>query len=725
MSRIATAAAVFLVMLLIPAQPDVAHAQSAHTSIRRLVLVVGANDGGADRTPLRYAGTDATRIAKLTRELGGVSASDVTVLEDSKLSSLEAALTTLSARLVQAKAKGVRVEVLFYYSGHSDETGLLLGGKHYPYKTLRDRISNLPAEVKIAILDSCASGAFTRTKGGSRRPAFLVDESSQVAGYAFLASSSATELAQESDRIASSFFTHYFVSGLRGGADGNRDGRVTLSEAYQYAFDETVSRTESTQGGTQHPAYDMHLAGTGDVVMTDLRSTSATLIVEKQISGRLFIRDQRGDLVVELSKEERHPMTLGLAPGEYSVVLQRDGKLSKASVKLKRGQATTLRANLFANFKADPTVARGGPILLSDAQGPDEKIRTVYFGASLLPSIGSSGHRTRRNVSINLLAGATAEIHGVEMGALINFVSDEVRGAQFAGTANILSGDLHGLQAAGVINMSKGHVEGAQLAGIVNINDGELLGLQASGIANLNTGDAEGSQLAGIANVGNGKMRGLQAAGIYNHARHIDGLQIAGITNSAASVDGAQVSLVNVSTGKVKGFQLGLVNFAEESDVSIGLVNIVKNGYRAVDAWVSDTAPLNIGLKLGSRKVYTISAVSKQTSGAPMGGLGMGFHHNFGDYYLDFDAIAYARIDSEDRMDPDENDLLAKLRITVGWRLTKDIALIGGMGFNGAFSFEGEGSDESVIHGKVKTNDSYTLRYGPGVFAGASYSIGQ
>ncbi|MCP4448771.1 MAG: hypothetical protein GY811_26070 [Myxococcales bacterium] len=96
-------------------------------------------------------------------------------------------------------------------------------------------------------------------------------------GYALIASSSATELAQESDRIASSFFTHYFVSGLRGGADSNRDGRVTPNEAYQYAFDETVTRTESTQAGAQHPAYNMHLAGTGDVVMTDLRATSATL----------------------------------------------------------------------------------------------------------------------------------------------------------------------------------------------------------------------------------------------------------------------------------------------------------------------------------------------------------------------------------------------------------------------------------------------------------------
>lgn len=744
MTRIASTAAVFLLGLVMASHFGLhkqADAQTTNTSIRRLVLVVGANDGGADRTPLRYAGTDAARVAKLTRELGGVAASDVMVVDDSSLPSLEAALTTLGERLSQAKAKGVRVEVLFYYSGHSDETGLLLGGARYSYKELRKKIESLPAEVKIAILDSCASGAFTRTKGGSRRPAFLVDESSQVAGYAFLASSSATELAQESDRIASSFFTHFFVSGLRGGADGNRDGRVTLSEAYQYAFDETVSRTESTQGGTQHPAYDMHLAGTGDVVMTDLRSTTATLVVEKQIAGRLFIRDQRGDLVVELSKEQRHPMTLGLAPGTYSVVLKQGDRLSKATIVLKRGQASLLRASVFSNFKADPTVARGGSIVLSDAQGPKDEYQTVYFGASLLPSIGSSGQRTRRNISLNLLGGAVAEIHGLEVGAGINFVSSRVEGAQFAGVANIVGGDMRGLQAAGVLNTSNGHVVGAQLASVANINRGDLKGLQATAVtninhgnlegiqaaavANLNTGDLDGAQLSSVANLNQGKMRGLQATTVYNHADHIEGLQVSSVANSAGSVEGAQISLLNISSGKVKGFQLGLVNYAEESDVSIGIINIVKNGYRSLDAWASDTAPFQLGLKLGSRKVYSLLALSQETSGVPMAGFGLGYHHDVSDYYIDADLVTYARIENKEEMQPDTNDMLAKLRFTLGWRLTQDIAIIGGVAFNSSFSFEGEGEEESVIHGRVRTRDNYTLRYGPGLFAGASWLLGR
>src|SRR5215471_19069040 len=93
------------------------------------------------------------------------------------------------------------IEVILYYSGHADEQGLLLGSDRYSYRTLRDRLDEIPADVRIAVLDACASGAFTRLKGGKTRPPFLVDQSADMRGHAFLTSSAETEAAQESDRI--------------------------------------------------------------------------------------------------------------------------------------------------------------------------------------------------------------------------------------------------------------------------------------------------------------------------------------------------------------------------------------------------------------------------------------------------------------------------------------------------------------------------------------------
>jgi hypothetical protein len=108
-------------------------------------------------------------------------------------------------------------------------------------------------------------------KGGHPGPAFTIRLSDEVSstGEALLTSSAADELALESREIGGSFFTHHLVSGLRGAADTSGDGKITLAEAYQYAFERTVSATASMTIGTQHPGYDYRLPGRGDLVLSE------------------------------------------------------------------------------------------------------------------------------------------------------------------------------------------------------------------------------------------------------------------------------------------------------------------------------------------------------------------------------------------------------------------------------------------------------------------------
>ena len=77
---------------------------------------------------------------------------------------------------------------------------------------------------------------------------------------------------------------------------------MTLQEAFQFASQETLARTEHTQGGPQHAAYEFDLAGTGDMVVTDVRTTQATLVLAPDLAGRIAVREARGALVVELRK---------------------------------------------------------------------------------------------------------------------------------------------------------------------------------------------------------------------------------------------------------------------------------------------------------------------------------------------------------------------------------------------------------------------------------------
>ena len=264
----------------------------AQVVVRRFALITGVSQGGPDRVPLRYAGTDAKAVQRVLSDLGGVSQS--TLLLDSGRAELRRAFDKLDQQIAAARAPGQRTEMIFYYSGHSDENGLLLGPDRVTYAELRAWVEQTKADVRIAVLDSCASGALTRIKGGVHQAPFLVDTSSAARGHAYLTASSENEVAQESDRIGAAYFTHYLVSGLRGAADVSHDGRVTLSEAYQYAFTETLARTETSKGGPQHASYDFQLSGKGDLVMTDLHATSARLVLPPEMTGRLFVRDAQG-----------------------------------------------------------------------------------------------------------------------------------------------------------------------------------------------------------------------------------------------------------------------------------------------------------------------------------------------------------------------------------------------------------------------------------------------
>ena len=153
------------------------------------------------------------------------------------------------------------------------------------------------------------------------------------------ASSAESEAAQESDHPGASYFTHYLISALRGAADVNADGRITLNEAYQFAFQETLGRTVNSQGGAQHPSCDMNFSSTGGVTITDVRQTTAALVLGASLERRVFVRNARQELVVELYKAMRRRIELGLEPGPYEVRIERPAEAWLARAQFNSGQS--------------------------------------------------------------------------------------------------------------------------------------------------------------------------------------------------------------------------------------------------------------------------------------------------------------------------------------------------------------------------------------------------
>lgn len=326
---------------------------------KRFAIAVGSNFGGKERAQLKYAVSDAESILEVFEELGGVSRDERILLIEPDVQTFYTEIGKLQAKIERAKSEYSRVEVIFYYSGHSDEDYILLGDEKISYEDLRKTINDIDAHVRIAILDSCASGAFTRLKGGKKRLPFLLDTAYDTKGYAVMTSSSSTEASQESDLIKSSFFTHYLISGMRGAADMSRDGRVTFSEAYLFAFNETLAETTKTLSGPQHPHYNIQTSGTGDVIMTDIRRSAALLILNEDISGKIFIHDKNDFLVIELTKLLDQTIVLGLEEGEYRIINIPETQVFEFKVSLQKGINFELSNNLFEKTDVKYTTPRG------------------------------------------------------------------------------------------------------------------------------------------------------------------------------------------------------------------------------------------------------------------------------------------------------------------------------------------------------------------------------
>jgi uncharacterized caspase-like protein len=226
--------------------------KAAAQTTQKYALVIGANRGSPADGRLKYAVRDATEFADVLTSLGGFYRHNVVLLREPDVNEVRGAFAALNAR-IRDEAAGQSSILAVYYSGHADALNLHMGRADLPWSELQNLAASSAARVRIVIVDACRSGQATQVKGLSLVPFQPIASESLAEGMAVISSAAAGENAQESDRLEGSFFTHHLLTGLRGVADRDSDGRVTLTEAYAYASERTVASTASTLAGLQHP----------------------------------------------------------------------------------------------------------------------------------------------------------------------------------------------------------------------------------------------------------------------------------------------------------------------------------------------------------------------------------------------------------------------------------------------------------------------------------------
>lgn len=144
--------------------------------------------------------------------------------------------------------------IVLYFSGHGlrDEYGALylavkntnrnhLRSTAIKSDFIREIMDHCRSKRQLLILDCCYSGAFSHgTKAAIDVSIGTANNFEGGFGRIILTASDSTQFSWEGDKIIggtnNSLFTHYLVEGLRGSADIDGDGRITVDNLYDYVY---------------------------------------------------------------------------------------------------------------------------------------------------------------------------------------------------------------------------------------------------------------------------------------------------------------------------------------------------------------------------------------------------------------------------------------------------------------------------------------------------------
>ena len=199
--------------------------------------------------------------------------------------------------------------LVLYFSGHGvrDETGsLYLAVKNTIRSRLRstairtdyirEAMDQSRSKRQILVLDCCNSGAFPQGTKAEVGGMMGMARAFQGYGRFVLTASDATQFAWEGDKVIgqteNSLFTHFLVKGLEGEADSDGDGKITVDELYDYAYDQ-ISRVTPKQTPTKSSSKQE-----GEIILRqitrlqDIRPVSLSEeLIEATQDSRTFVRE--------------------------------------------------------------------------------------------------------------------------------------------------------------------------------------------------------------------------------------------------------------------------------------------------------------------------------------------------------------------------------------------------------------------------------------------------
>ncbi len=233
--------------------------------IKVWAVIVGVTDYTA-MPPLQFSDDDAYQIYALYKSPAGGALPDeqirLLINDKATKANIESAMRET---FMKADENDV---IMLYFSGHGLEGSFLPfdydGSKNkLKHKNVRKILEESPAKHKLCIADACHSGSLVMSRGiGSASETiktFYQAFSRSKGGTALFLSSKSNEVSLESNGLKQGVFSHFFMRGLKGEADTDKNNIVTITELYNFVHGNVKSTTLDYQSPVLDGQYDVNM----------------------------------------------------------------------------------------------------------------------------------------------------------------------------------------------------------------------------------------------------------------------------------------------------------------------------------------------------------------------------------------------------------------------------------------------------------------------------------
>lgn len=360
----------------------------------RVGVIVASRRGLPDDKPLRFAYQDGEKLERLLATVGQIEPENLFFLKAEQREPLRGSAARAGARIAALKKAGRKVFLQFYYTGHGAARNFHLSDGPLEFKEVKEALGGNRADARVYVLDVCYGASFFTAKGFRTAPPLQLqmDMDKSAKGEVTISSSAVDEQAYEVRTLGGSIFTSHWIMALRGAGDRNRDGQVTLFEAYNYAYDRTSGYSAETLARPQHPSFQIDLTGARDMMLARLLRSSTGILFRNCPAGNYNVLDLgRGHQIGELRVPDGEEFTLALEPGRYRVqYLGARGRAMAADVDLPSAGMTPLPFAAFGPVIADAGAVKGP----ERADGtPDGDLPPSGPAASAGPGEAGAGRR--------------------------------------------------------------------------------------------------------------------------------------------------------------------------------------------------------------------------------------------------------------------------------------------------------------------------------------------